>query len=51
VSIGAITIEPKTEEPVSTLESTLPKVYQNKGLYLPVESTLMQNRGEGGTYP
>jgi hypothetical protein len=30
-------------------ESTLAKVYQNKGLELPLESTLDENRGmEGG---
>src|ERR1700732_1154799 len=29
------------------LESTLAKVYQNKRLQLPLESTLMKNRGEG----
>jgi hypothetical protein len=30
------------------LESTLVKVYQNKRLQLPLESTLMKNRGRGG---
>jgi hypothetical protein len=30
------------------LESTLPKVYQNKQLYLPLESTLVKNPGGGG---
>ena len=30
------------------LESTLAKVYQNKQLYLSLESTLMKKQGEGG---
>src|SRR5216684_8701328 len=33
--------------PPSSLESTLAKVYQNKELYLPLESTLMKNIGGG----
>jgi hypothetical protein len=33
---------------LSTSESTLTKVYQNKRLYLPVESTLDEKQGEGG---
>jgi hypothetical protein len=33
--------------PLSFLESTLAKVYQNKGFHLPLDSTLMQTWGEG----
>src|SRR5258708_3742490 len=33
--------------PYLPLESTLAKVYQNKQLYLPLESPLMKNPGEG----
>jgi hypothetical protein len=33
--------------PPTPLESTLVKVYENKGLYLPLESTLMKKRGRG----
>ena len=33
---------------VTYLESTLAEVYQNKGLYLPLESTLTQKPGGGG---
>jgi hypothetical protein len=33
--------------PISSLESSLVKVVQNKGLYLALESTLMKKRGRG----
>jgi hypothetical protein len=36
--------------PVTHLESTLAKVYQNKELDLRLESTLMKNPGEGVCY-
>ncbi len=32
---------------LTPLESTLTEVYENKGLYLPLESTLTQKQGEG----
>jgi hypothetical protein len=34
---------------LTPVESTLVKVYQNKELQLPLESTLTKNRGEGGS--
>ncbi len=40
-------LSPSLAAPASPLESTLVKVYQNKQLYLPLESTLMQKGGEG----
>ena len=33
---------------LTTFRMNTSKVYQNKGLYLPLESTLMKNRGRGG---
>jgi hypothetical protein len=35
---------------LSLLKSTLLKVYVNKGLYLPLDSTLTKNRGRGAGY-
>jgi len=46
-SSGPPKLKSSSDVSVSLLESTLAQLYQNKRLYLPLESTLTKNRGRG----